>query len=252
MKKTIVILLTVLIISVGLWSQTPKEIVKKCIHALGGEAAIKKHMDYSAEGERIVFSRAGQAAFRFKEIKKIPKEWRRYDTIEGNPMVFIHVFDGEDAWFEFSGNVRSKAGLNYITEQAHSIALLLEKDASFSPAKETEIDGKKAIGINVDFKGKKTTFFFDADTYLPVEIVYKDISMGNLQIKEMMETRTRYMVYKTFDGVLFPSRTVKYIKGKKTTDTRLDNVVFNPNVSPDLFKRPEQELDFRTGEERLH
>ncbi len=55
MKKTIVILFAVLIISVGLRAQTPKEIVKKCVQALGGETAVKKHLDYSIEGERKIF-----------------------------------------------------------------------------------------------------------------------------------------------------------------------------------------------------
>ena len=253
MKKTYIILPAVLLmISAGLWCQTPKEIVKKSVHALGGETIIKKHMDYSAEGERKVFYNTMAVTYAFKEIKKIPKEYRRYDTLEGNPMSFIHVFDGQDAWIEYSGTVSSKTSLNYKTEQAHTITLLLEKGASFSPAKETEIDGKKAIGIDVDFKGKKTSFFFDADTYLPVEIVYKDILLSNMQVKEIMETRARYMEYKTFDGVLFPSRTIIYKKGKKITDTRFNNVVFNSNVSPDTFIRPEQELDLRTREELLH
>jgi hypothetical protein len=257
MKKTIIIIVLSLLIStstsVGLLAQTPKEIVSKCVNALGGEEAIKKHMDFSAEGEMKISIRMMELSGKLKMIKKQRKSWIKAEVTLGNNLfIMILAFDGKTAWMDRLNTIADQPALNFESDLDHTLSLLTEKNATFSLAKETEIEGKKVVGIDADFKGKKTTFFIDRETYLPLEIVFKDLYFGESTTKEMLEKRIRYLDIKKFSGVLFPSKMVFYEKGKKKMEVGFDKVVFNPNVSPDIFARPDQEPDLRYFEEMIH
>lgn len=254
MKRNVLIVLLTVLISMGLWSQTPEAIVKKCVEALGGEEAIKKHLDFSGEGDFTISVRGMELAGDFKWIQKNRKFWNKIKvTFAGTEVTQTMAFDGKKAWMERMGNIADQPSLNHESDMAHSLELLLEKNATFSTTKETEIEGKKAIAIEADFKGKKTTFFIDPKTHTPIEIVFKDYYYAMMSnVKELMEKRNRLMDYKRFDGVFFPTKMVFYQKGKKFMELRFNKVAFNPKVSADIFERPDQEADLRYGEEMIH
>ncbi len=254
MKKNVLIVLLTLLISMGLWSQAPEAIVKKCVEALGGEEAIKKHLDFSGEGDFTISLRGMELSGDFKMIQKNRKFWNRIKvTFAGTEVTMTMAFDGKKAWMEQMGNIADQPSLNYESDNAHSLELLLEKNAAFSRAKATEIEGKKAIAIEANLKGKKTTFFIDPETHTPMEIVFKDYYYGMMtNVKELMEKRNRLMDYKRFEGVLFPFKMIFYQKGQKFMELRFNKVVFNPKVPADIFERPDQEADLRYMEEILH
>lgn len=253
MKKIVLITILTLMTAAGLWSQTPDEIVKKCIDAMGGEETIKKHLDFKAEGEMKMTYGMMEFAGKIEAIRKNRKSWNKIKvTFQGTEIVAFTAFDGKKGWMDRMGTIADQPALNSESELDHTPLLLLEKDAVFTAVKETEIEGKKVIGIEADFKGKKTTFFIDRENYTLMEIVYKDLYYGMNQVKETMEKRTRYADYKKFNGVLFPATTIMFQKGKKAMEMRFDNIVFNPTVSADIFKRPDQELDLRYSEEMIH
>lgn len=234
-------------------TQDPKEIVAKCIAALGGEAAVKKQLDYSAEGKFKIAMRMMEISGDVKWIFQNPKSWNKFKVIfGGNEITQTQAFDGKNGWMERMGTLADQPALNNESDLAHDISLLIEKNASFSPARETEIEGKKAIGIEVDFKGKKTTFFIDRETYLPLEIVFEDYYFGETATRELMEKRIRCLEYKNFAGVLFPTKTAFYLKGKKLLELDFNNVTFNRPVSADIFTRPDQEMDLSYSEEMVN
>lgn len=150
------------------------------------------------------------------------------------------------------GTTVDQPSLNYESDLAHDIPLLVEKDAVFSLGKEKEIEGKKAVGIEVDYKGKKTTFYIDRENYTVLEMVYKDLYFGEKYTKEMLEQRIRYGDYKQMDGVLFPARLEIYQEGKKFAELHYDEVVFNPEVALAKFDRPDQKLDLKYREELIN
>lgn len=253
LKQTTIFILSLLILSSGLWSQTAEEVVNKCIAAHGGEKAIKNFSDFKAKGEMNAFF--GQRQFKGKlTLIRKEKKYRMRGEITFGSRTFsvIRAYDGTGAWTERMGTIADQPALNYRSDAHHIPALLLEKDAAFLPAKETEIEGKKAIGLEVGFKGKKTMFFIDRKDYTILEIRYRDLYFGSTNTKEMLEKRIRYLDYKKTSGVLFPFKMVFYEKGKKNLEINLSEISFNPKVSPDMFKRPDQEPDLRYWEERIH
>jgi|GEM_PF-1144463 len=253
MKKTIIITLLSLLIALGMWAQNPKEIVEKCVTAMGGEEAIKKHQDFCSEGEVKISIRMMELSGKLKMIQKERKSWLRGEVTFGNNVFTMTLaFDGKTGWMDRLGTISDQPSLNFESDLDHTLSLLTEKNATFSLAKETEIEGKKVIGINVDFKGKKTTFFIDQETHLPMEIVFKDLYFSESNVKEMLEKRIRYLEIKKFSGLLFPSKMIFYEKGKKKMEITFDKVVFNPSISPHIFDRPDQAPDLRYFEEMIH
>lgn len=251
--KKISIFLLILLFSVNLFAQNPKEVVEKCINVLGGADAIKKFSNYHAKG-KIKVSRFGtELTGKLEVIALGRKSWSKTELTFGKDIfTMIQAFDGKTAWMDRQGTIVDQPSLNYESDLDHGIPILLEKDTVFSFAKEKEIEGRKAIGIEVALKGKKTTFFIDQKMYIVLEMVYKDLYFGEKRTKEILEKRERYEGYKKLDGVLFPTKMTIYQKGKKLLEFNYSEVVFNPQIAMAKFARPAQKLDLRYSEERIH
>ena len=252
MRKTAIFFL-ILLFSVNVFGQDPKEIVDKCVNVLGGEEAVKKFYDYKAKGEIKVSVRGMELIGKLEAIQKGRKLWRRAEIKFGKDVfVMVQAYDGKTAWMDRLGTIVDQPSLNYETDLDHDFFLLIEKDAVFSLGKEKEIEGRRAMGIEVDFKDKKTTFFIDKETYTILEMVYKDLYFGEKFTKEMMERRIRYGDYKKLESVFFPTKMTIYQEGKKLFEFQFNEVDFNPQIALAKFQRPDQELDLRYREERIH
>jgi hypothetical protein len=249
------LILSVLVFSSGLSviAQTPQEIVNQCITALGGEEGIRNFSNYKAVGELEFFF--GTRSFKgdVTIIKKGKKTLMKGEfNFGGSKMKMVRSFDGKNAWMERMGTISDQPALNDQSELDHTPLLLLEKEAAFSLAEKTEIEGKNAIGIEVNFNNKKTTFFIDQTDHTIKEIRYSDLFYGHTLNKETLEQRIRYLDYKEIKGFVFPSRIIRYQKGKKQLEFNFQEIMFDPKVTPDMFERPDQELDLRTREESYH
>lgn len=253
MKKIITLLLVAIVMTVGLWAQDAKELVKKCVDTIGGEEAVQKYMDFSAEGKMIISVRMMELSGQLKTIQKQRKSWTKAKVVFGsNEFVSIQAYDGQKAWMEQMGMIADQPSLNSETALDHAITLLIQKDAEFSTAKETEIEGKKVIGVIVKYKGKETTFYIDPEANTVVEMVYKDYFFGQNETKELVERRIRYSDYKNIGGVLFPMKHTAFDKGKKLIEMTFEKVTFSPDVSADIFNRPDRKPDLRYMEEMLY
>jgi len=253
LKQIIIVILSLFILSSGLWAQTAREIVNKCITALGGETAIRNFSNYKAAGELKLSFGQRQVSGKLTLIQKGEKYRMQGEVTFGSSLfTVVRAFDGSAGWMERMGTIVDQPALNYQSDADHTPSLLLEKEAAFSLAKETEIEGKKAVGIEVSFQGKKTIFFIDKTDYTILEILYKDLYFGRTQTKEMMEKRIRCLDYKKKGGAMFPFKQVFYQDGQKRMEIHFSEIDFNPTVSDEIFKRPDQELDLRYMEERLH
>lgn len=252
MKKTGIFFM-ILLFSVDLFAQDPKEVVKKCVNVLGGEEAVKKFSDYKGKGEIKISMRGMEFSGKLEAIQKGKKIWRRTEVTFGKDVyVMLQAFDGKTAWMDRMGTIVDQPSLNYETDLNHDFFLLIEKEATFSFGKEKEIEGRKAVGVEVDYKGKKTIFFIDKENYTLLEKEYKGLYFGEKFTKEMLERRVRYADYKKLDGVFFPTKMTIYQQGKKMFEFQFNEVSFSPEVALAKFERPDQKLDLRYSEERIH
>jgi len=251
--KKILFVILITIFSFFMAAQNPQEIISRCVITLGGEAAIIQFSDFQGMGRTKMFWHGREFGGKFKIVKKGKKSWEKSDILYGKEeSTRISAFDGQVAWSEKRGNISDKPSLNYHSDLNHTFSVLINKEAFFSRVKDTEIEGKKAFGIEMKVKGKKTIFFIDQNKYTVLEMVFIDSYFGDNETKEVLEKRIRYFDYKKFGSVLFPTRTVFYQKGKKEREYTLSKITFNPMISSSLFSRPAQKLDLRYSEERLY
>jgi len=251
--KKISICFLVLLFSINVFAQSPKEIVEKCVTALGGEEAVKKFTYYKAIGEIKVSMRGMELPGKLESIQLGRRIYGRTEMMFGRDVyTVIMAYDDETAWMDRMGTIVDQPSLNYESDLDHDIPLLIEKEAVFSLAGEKEIEGRKTFGLEVDFKGKKTTFYIDQENFTIVEMVYKDLYFGEKFTKEMLERRVKFSDYKKFEDVLYPTRMIQYQEGKKMLEFKFAEMTFNPEVALAKFKRPDQKLDLRYSEERIH
>jgi hypothetical protein len=253
--KMIFILLSISFLSFGLagQNQAPGEVVNKCINAHGGEKGIGNFSNFKAEGEGHITFGTRRITAKIKMIQKGKKSRAQMEVSFGNSeFKFVRAFDGKTAWMDRMGTIAIQPSLDFQSDADHTPALLLEKSAGFKVMGKTEIEGKTAIQLEVDFKGKKTTFFIHQTDYTILEIVFKDLYFGRGQTKETIEKRIRYSDYRKKGNAMFPFGMVFYQKKKKFMEISFSEVTLNPTVSPGIFTRPDQELDLRYREEMYH
>lgn len=251
--KQIGIFFLILGFSLNLFAQNPQEIVSKCITALGGEEAVKKFANYQAKGMMKLATQGMELSGKLETIQLGRKKWNRIELqFGGQTYIMLNSYDGETAWMDRMGTIVDQPALNYESDLDHDITLLVEPEAKFFLGKETEIDGKKAVGIDIDFKGKKTVFYVDLGNYSILEMVYEDVYFGENYTKETLEKRVRFSDYKDISGVLFPTTMAFYQKGQKQMEFHFEEVSFSPQVAEAKFQRPDQKLDLRYSEELIH
>ncbi len=249
-RTTLTLILT-LLVSFGLTAQeqSAADIVKKSIEALGGEAAVKNFKHYSAKGDIKMFNNTGKL-----KMTAMGKKLRTDISISfrGNTFAITQAYDGKIGWSERMGSVINQPSTNFESDLAHGISILLEKDAKFTLLKATELDGKKVLTVEAEYKGKKTNFYFDAETMLPAAQEWEDHYFNMQNVKELSKKKIRYANYKTFEGKQFPTEMSMTLKDRPMGEFILKEIDFNPQPAADFFTRPDEELDLRYREEMLH
>ena len=239
--------------SFNAYAQNPKEIVDKCLAALGGTEAVNKYTSYQARGMMKLAMQGMELSGTLEAIQSGRKTWNRIEIrMGGQTYVVVSSYDGETAWMDRMGTIVNQPSLNSESDLDHNITLLVEPRSKLTLGKETEIEGRRAFGIEVEFNEKKTTFYIDQENFTVLEMAYEDLYFGENYTKETLDKRVRYADYKDFAGVLFPTSVTFYQKGQKQMEFQYDEVSFNPQIAQAKFQRPGQELDLRYSEERIH
>jgi hypothetical protein len=239
--------------SLNVFAQNPKEIVDKCVATLGGPEAVKKFTNYQAKGMMKYAMRGMELTGTMEAIQSGRKTWNRIEIqMGGQTYIVVNSYDGKTAWMDRMGTIVDQPSLNSESDLDHNITLLVEPGAKLTLGKETEIEGRRAFGIEVEFNGKKTTFYIDQENFTVVEMAYEDLYFGENYTKETLDKKVRFADYKDFVGVLFPTSVTFYQKGQKQMEFQYDEVSFNPQTAQAKFQRPGQKFDLRYSEELIH
>ncbi len=235
------------------FARQPEQSAQAAVKALGGPQAVKRLDDFSAKGQVIFYMYGREMAGDLSILKKGDKERNKYELQYGSsPYVVIYVFNGTTAFVDRMGTVSDLPALDYLSDNDHSFQLLIQPNVEYSTGKATEIDGESVTGLIVRHHKKATVFYLSNKDRLIKEMVFSDLYYGDNDTRETLEKRIRYADYKTVDGVQFPHKWTFFKKGKKEKVYLLTEVTFSPQIDSQLFERPEQELDLRYGEERMH
>jgi len=257
MKQTL-LLITLLMVSwlgvnAPLHAQDADALVKKCVETMGGEEAVSNFADFKAEGRMTMSFGPRQMNGTFTQYTVGNKSYFKMEVKFGSRnFLVIRAFDGKQAWMDRMGSIADQPVLNDQSRLDHGIDLLINKDAVFSMGSNTEIDGKKVLAVEALYKNKKTTFYIGSEDYMVKEIQYSDLFFNRNEVKESLEKRMRFSDYKKLGNGLFPHKWVTFNKGQKEGELTMEKITLKPEVTAQLFARPDQAPDLRDGDERLH
>jgi len=242
----------VLVMVTALTGQTHNEIIKKTIEAHGGVEAIEKYQYFSAEGSLRLFMYGREFFGDFEYIQSGNKSRQKYDIDFGGEIyTLIYAYNGKTAFIDQFGDIADSPSLNYEGELDHTIQLLLDSTTNISLGKDTEINGAKVSGIQVERDGKLTTFYIDQRSYQIAEIVFRDSFISDDKIKETFEKRIIYQDYRKIENVIFPMKCTFFEKDLIKKVLSFSKILFAPDIDESLFERPSQNVDTRYWEEKM-
>lgn len=164
-------------------------------------------------------------------------------SIDGQAISLISVVNKDKGWLKINNDTIDMPAeqLKETKESAYSgwVATLLPlKDKAFtlSPFGETEIAGRKAVGVNVTREGHRPiNLFFDKETFglVKSETRVKDETTG----QEVTEESTM-SEYKTIEGVLQPTKITIKRDGKPHADVEVEEYKPFEKLDDSVFAKP--------------
>jgi zinc protease len=201
---------------------TAESINEKYLKAIGGRERLEKvkditlNMSTSMQGMTLVF----------KNYKKAPDKLM-VEISMGGSVVSKQIFDGTKGFItspmgneEVSGTALAdmKSEARFLPELSYSSLGISLKLMGIE-----DINGKPAYKIEfTNAEGKKTSSYYDADTYLKV----KDVTR---------EGSSMYSDYREVKGIKFPF-IIDAEMGNQSIKLEINSVEINSNLKDDLFK----------------
>jgi outer membrane lipoprotein-sorting protein len=242
MKRSIAVLLFA-VIAMSSWSQTAEGIVNKYLENIGGVEKWK-----ALKTSKLVGTvPTPQGDFAFEMLRKIPNKFIISVDVMGQKLV-PQAYDGEIAWTinPFLGN---PAPQKLPEDQYASI----KSEADFEdPFINYALKGNEIVyqgtgdvdGINCYIlkltknKGKaeeeiEMTYYFDADTYLPV-MVKQTPKSGQMAGQEMNVYYSDYQ--DAGDGLIMPYTIDTKVGGQSVQAVKFTTIELNGEISDDVFK----------------
>jgi hypothetical protein len=259
--KIFVVLILGLVLSPGLptnylnaQSKNADDVVAECVKTMGGEDGIKNLYDFEGKGRvKIAYTRGrvfeGELTLTRKGIKS-----RRETTIKwgSNNFKVVQAYDGNAAWKNQGGTVSAVPELNYKSDNAHSLMLLIQKDVSFSLKGETDLEGIKHTVVEAAAPDGNTTFMISGINGYVSEIRFDGRYFSSNMTSGAVKRKIQFSDYRMIDGKPFPYKITLSKNDKMDLEFIFNSVVLSPKVADNVFQQPMQKLDLRLSDETIH
>jgi predicted Zn-dependent peptidase len=216
-----------------------KKILAAAANAAGGDAlGSVKTLAITESGKQI--SPNGNVALEVKWNVAYPDRSHGDVTYGGQPVV--QICDGKSAWVAMGGQTRDVTPA--IGEFKRGIALfgggwgfyqeVLAGKITGQAIGETEIDGKRTLGVAVRGPFGNLKLFFDPATHLLSAARFTTATQ-----RGPAEAEQRWSDYRPVEGHPFAYSTVRYRDGAKDFESSISDVKVNLPLDDSLFAKPE-------------
>jgi predicted Zn-dependent peptidase len=220
-------------------AQRGAEILLAAANAAGGEKlASIKTLEINENG-KLSYPQ-GDAPLKVKWMVSYPD--RSHGDVNLADQEIVQVCDGSSSWLQFAQGVRDTTPV--ISEFKRGISLfgggwglyqqVLAGKLTGQFIGETEIDGKKTLGVAVEGPFGKLKLYFYPDTHLLAAARFQ--SAGE---RGATDNEQRWSDYRSVEGTLFAFSTVTYRDGVKFFESAVQDVQLNPKVDESLFAKPQ-------------
>jgi hypothetical protein len=202
--RQFVILLAVLCLSIGSFSQTAEELVAKNLEAKGGIEKIKAIQTYRSTGKLVA---GGGFTARVGQENRRPNQVRETFSLQG--MTAVQAYDGSAAWqIQPFGGRKDPEFMG--EDDTHDLMIdsdidspLVDYQAKGNKVEflgHDEVDGDDALRLKVTLKnGDILYYYLDPDTFLEIRKETQEFVRGSVR-----ENTTDLGSYKPVAGVMFP------------------------------------------------
>jgi zinc protease len=220
-------------------AQQGKEILLAAANAAGGEKlAYIKTLGINENG-KLSYPQ-GDAPLKVKWMVSYPD--RSHGDVKLADQEIAQVCDGTSSWLQFAQGTRDTTPM--ISEFKRGISLfgggwglyqqVLAGKLTGQFIGETEIEGKKTLGVAVEGSFGKLKLYFYPDTHLLAAARFQ--SAGE---RGATDNEQRWSDYRPVEGMLFAFSTVTYRDGVKFFESAVQDVQLNPKVDESLFAKPQ-------------
>jgi hypothetical protein len=192
-----------------------KTVLDKAVKALGGKEKLSKLKAYTYKTKGTINFGGNESEFAAQvTVQGLRHHRNEFEgDIGGNKIKGVFILAGDKGWFKFNEDVKEmeKDG---VASHAHTVLMevvpatllpLRGKDLKVTPAGETKVGGKAAVGLAVTGPGgKQFKIYFDKDSGLPVKVTGKTADFMGAE----HDQETTFEKYKDFDGVKKATRVV--------------------------------------------
>jgi hypothetical protein len=219
-----------------------RAVVEKAIQVKGGAAAIDKYRAQTTKAEGKFYGAGDAVSFTAQGRAQFPDHSRL--EIDGPGFQFVQVVTGEKGWVSTNGATQdmTKEQLAEAREDQYANSLtrltpLLGADYTLSPLGEVKVDGKPALGVKVEHKGRRDVkLFFDKDSGLLVKMERKAtdiLGRGSPYTSEAI-----FGDYKKTDGVQVPYKVTVRRDGKPYAEYENTEVKLGERLDDKVFAKP--------------
>ncbi len=215
------------------------EILLAAANAIGGEKLSSVATLAINESGKVI-NQQGETRLVVKWMVSYPD--RSHGEVLYGDQDVVQVCDGTSAWLQFAQSIRDTTPV--IAEFKRGISLfgggwglyeqVLAGKMSGQFIGETEIDGKKTLGVAVEGAFGPLKLYFDPTTHLLSAARYQSAGAQGTSDNEQ-----RWSDYRTVEGRLFAFSTVTYREGAKFFESTIQNVQLNPKIDESLFAKPD-------------
>lgn len=216
-----------------------KEVLLAAANAAGGEKlASVKTLGINESGKLI--GPQGETALNVKWLVSYPD--RSHGDVTLADQKISQVCDGSSSWLQFAQGIRDTTPI--ISEFKRGISLfgggwglyqqVLAGKLTGQFIGETEIDGKKTLGVAVAGPFGSLKLYFCPDTHLLAAARFQ--SAGE---RGATDNEQRWSDYRPVEGMPFAFSTVTYRDGAKFFESTVQDVQLNPTIDQSLFAAPQ-------------
>ena len=135
---------------------------------------------------------------------------------------------------------RAETTAEFLSQQTHSIEALLrykENDSKLASAGKDKQQGIDVYVIDItDKANNKTRYFISVKSLRVLWLEYDETVPGQSAPVKFMK---RFYDYRIAQGTWFPYRTVTYIDGKQTIETRVLTITYGVKTEDSVFQHPD-------------
>lgn len=224
----------------------PLEVIKKAVKANGGKEKLAKYDAMVAKGKGVVNTQGME--LKYEATWKFHYPNRMRVEIEANAMgqtiAFVQVFDGAKGWQNIAGMGTVEMNKDQLTAlkkqmQADTVGrlfpLLDTKKYKISSVGESDVNGKKAIGLNVTNKdGLDINLYFDKQSYMLLKQEYQTKNETGQDVLQAV----LFHGYKKVKGIPVPMKLEILQDGKKFVTAEFTQVELKEKLDASEFAKP--------------